>query len=129
MYTHVYSPVNRRLQRREYDPAMAKTTTLADRLQTIMDSMGWETQVDLAKAAKTTRQVVQNWMKRGANQEIKARYAFNLQDRTRFNARWIIYGDGPERIVDMSPDEQRMVAKYRKMPVDKQAAFSTLLET
>lgn len=107
---------------------MAKTT-LAQRLQTIMDAMGWN-QSDLAKAAKTTRQSVSNWMTQvsGVRGNMEPRFAWNLEDETRFNARWIVYGEGPPRMQIADPADAKLLEAISRLPPERKRALSLALD-
>ncbi len=105
---------------------MAKQT-LPQRLQTIMDAMGWS-QADLGRAAKSTRQSVTNWMTEvSGTRNIEPKFAFNLSDVTRFNARWIIYGEGPARMELSSPDDEKLLAAIRKLPEERKRVLIVAL--
>lgn len=108
---------------------MAKTA-LPQRLQTIMDAMGWTQYTQLAKAAGASRQNVTNWMTElsGKKKNIEPRFAFNLQDATRFNARWIIYGDGPARNEIADPLDAKIVERLSKLSAERKRALMLALD-
>ncbi len=108
---------------------MAKST-LPQRLQTIMDAMGWHQQTQLAKAAGASRQNVTNWMTEisGTKKSLEPRFAFNLQDATRFNARWIIYGDGPARMEIADPSDTGLLLAISKLPPERKRALALTLD-
>jgi hypothetical protein len=102
-------------------------TTLPQRLQTIMDAMGWN-QVQLAAAAKCTKGSVTNWMHQvSGGKHIEPKFAFNLSDATRFNARWIIYGDGPARMEISTADDERLMSLIRKLPEERKRVLIVAL--
>jgi transcriptional regulator with XRE-family HTH domain len=107
--------------------SMAKTT-LPQRLQTVMDAMGWS-QADLARAAKTSRQNITNWMTEvsGSKKSMEPRFAWAIEDATRFNARWIVYGEGPSRIELADPADARLLAEISKLPPERKRALSLAL--
>lgn len=106
---------------------MAKTT-LPQRLQTILDAMRWS-QADLARAAKCSRGSVTNWMTEiSGGKNIEPKFAFNLSDATRFNARWIIYGEGPARMEIADPDDRRLLEAISKLPPARKRALSLALD-
>lgn len=106
--------------------SMAKTT-LPQRLQTIMDAMQWS-QAELARAAKCSRGSVTNWMTGiSGRQNIEPKFAFNLADATRFNARWIIYGDGPARMDIADPDDARLLGAISKLPPERKRVLLVAL--
>lgn len=104
-------------------------TTLAQRLQTVMDAMGWN-QTELAKAAKTTRQSVSNWMLQvsGVKGNIDPRFAWNIEDETRFSARWIVYGEGPPRLQIASPIDAKLLDAISKLPEPRKRALALALD-
>jgi transcriptional regulator with XRE-family HTH domain len=107
---------------------MAKTN-LPQRLQTIMDAMGWS-QADLARAAKTSRQNVTNWMTEvsGTKKAIEPRFAWAIEDATRFNARWIVYGEGPARMELADPLDEKLLRAISKLPAERKRALSLALD-
>lgn len=108
---------------------MAKTT-LPQRLQTIMDAMGWTQYTQLAKAAGASRQNVTNWMTEisGTKKNIDPRFAFNLEDATRFEARWIIYGVGPARKEQASPLDAKIAERLAKLSEERKRALMLALD-
>jgi transcriptional regulator with XRE-family HTH domain len=106
---------------------MAKST-LKDRLLVIMRAEGWS-QAQLARVAGCSRQAVTNWMI-GDNLSMDPRFAFNIQDKSasRFNARWTLYNEGPQRMDIVEPAEARMLESIRNLPKDKKAALAVVLK-
>lgn len=91
-----------------------------------MDEMGWN-QSDLARAADCARQTVSSWMN-GTNKKISAEFAVRLQTETRFDARWIVSGEGEPRLRTLTPDEERLLAKVRELPEKRREALNLLLD-
>lgn len=91
--------------------------------------MQWS-QADLSRAAKCTRQSVTNWMTEvsGQKKNIEPKFAFNLQDASRFNARWIIYGEGPARMELADPDDARLFNAISKLPPGRKRALALALD-
>lgn len=102
-----------------------KTTTTAERLEKIMDAMGWDTKIQLASAAGATKQVCNHWFKRGT--KIAPEYAFRLQNITHFNARWICLGEGAERVTELTTSEAEFLEKFREMSPRRQRALFDVL--
>lgn len=101
-------------------------TKLAERLALVMREMDWK-QVDLAKAAGSSKQAVTNWM-RGHQTTISAEYALNLQDATRkFEARWILEGKGPTYRVRYDQEDEQLIAAFHAMPIERRRAIITAL--
>lgn len=105
--------------------SMAKNP-LAQRLQIVMETMGWY-QAELAREAGCTRASVTNWMT-GFSQKVDPQFAFNLQDRTRFNARWIMYGEGPPRMDLISPDDKKLLEAIAKLSPERRKALTLALD-
>lgn len=86
--------------------------------------MGWN-QSELARAAKTTRQSVSNWMGQisGVKGNMEPRFAWNLEDETRFNARWIVYGEGPPRLEVADPLDAKLFAELSKLSLERKRAL------
>lgn len=129
MYTIVYPRVNLGQSGVHYALQVARKTkpTLQERLARIMAAMDWTTKAQLAKAAGASRQTVQHWFDRGPDQEIGAEYAFNLFAETRFNVRWILTGEGPERAEPVSAEEQYFLERYRLLSPTIRSAVDTLV--
>lgn len=104
-------------------------TTLSQRLQTVMDAMGWN-QTDLAKASKATKQSVSNWMHQvsGVKGNIEPRFAWNIEDESRFSARWIVYGEGPPRLQLASPIDAKLLDAISKLPEQRKRALALALD-
>lgn len=103
------------------------TTPLSARLLQIMDAMTWS-QADLARAADCPRQTVSSWIN-GQNEAMTdASHAMNLQAASKFNAMWIMTGKGAQRIVEITPKEQRMLDAARRSP-ELLTAIETILGT
>lgn len=110
-----------------YRMARRYKTKLAERLAQVMSEMGWN-QVQLAKAAKCSKQAVTNWMN-GHQPTISAEYALNLQDATgKFEARWILEGKGPTYRLKLDPEGERLFAAIEALPIERRRAFFALLD-
>jgi transcriptional regulator with XRE-family HTH domain len=68
---------------------------LAARIARILQEMHWRPS-DLAREIGAKQQVVYNWLHQG-RKGIHRRYAFILQDKYHWSARWILEGVGPAR--------------------------------
>lgn len=109
---------------------MARRPNLRERLQVIMEAEGWS-QAQLARAAGCSRQAVTNWMN-GDYQTIEARFAFNISDasRSRFEPRWIMYGEGKDRRPEPPrPEEAEILDEIRRLPPAKREAIAALLKS
>ena len=64
---------------------------------------------------------VGNWMRR--NKGMDAYYAFILQDKHRWNARWLLYDEGPERIPAPDPEKAEIIRELEALPVERLRAI------
>lgn len=69
---------------------------LPERIKQVMDDMEIN-QVEMAKLAGVTKGRVNQWLNGTYGSGMSAEAAFRLADKTKFNARWLATGDGPER--------------------------------
>jgi phage repressor protein C with HTH and peptisase S24 domain len=72
-------------------------TTVASRVEKMMRELGIKENVVFGKLAGASKSVVGQWLS-GDIKSISAEYAYNLQDKTAYNSRWIMLGKGPERL-------------------------------
>lgn len=99
------------------------TSSLRERLEHVMHEMDWKP-ADLGRELGTAYDsTVGNWMSR--NSGMDARYAFILQDKHRWNARWLLYGEGPERIPD--PAKAKILEDLSALPIDKLRAIQAAI--
>jgi transcriptional regulator with XRE-family HTH domain len=91
-----------------------------------MDAMGWS-QAELARRAKTTRQNVTNWMT-GVSLVVDSKFAFAIQDESRFNARWIIHGEGAPRMEPSDPHDTKLLAAIAKLTPERKRALALALD-
>lgn len=103
-----------------------KYPTLAARIAHVMETMGWS-QADLARELDCNAQTVNNWLLR--NGKLEASYAFALQDKHRWNARWIIEGVGPSRMAILDADSEELLERIRGLPAERRKALALLLDT
>lgn len=112
-----------------YAVAMAKNwknSTLAERLQYVMDEMDWQYKAELARAVNTPHQsTVGNWFLRDGSMDPK--YAFRLQDKHRWNARWLLQGEGPERIPAPDPEVDEIIKEIQDLPKERIQALRAIL--
>lgn len=126
-YNILYSTVKRLERAVQYRERMAKKQTLADRLQHIMDEMGWS-QAELAREMGCTRAAVTNYMS-GFSKQVAPKFAFRLQDKHRWNARWILEGEPPARIEPLTAREEALLAKLRALPEERRRALDLILDS
>lgn len=92
---------------------MLDMTELADRIRTIIEATGLSNS-EIAAAAKRTPAAVTQWLS-GDVQKISADSAFALADRTGFEARWILFGEGPQRLGPINARERALLDHYRQV--------------
>lgn len=105
------------------EPAYAD---LSARIRRMLEVMNWS-QSDLAREIGATPGAIGNWLHR--NQQMDARYAFLLQDRYRWNARWIIEGVGPERLQIVDKEAEDLYNRILSLPPDRRKGLAILLGT
>lgn len=66
--------------------------TTAERVQHMMEVLNVK-QIEFAELSGASRSLVNQWLS-GRIKTIDAKFAFELEDKTHFNARWIILGQG-----------------------------------
>lgn len=89
-------------------------SSLRDRLLEIAEDLG--SSAELARASGTTRSNVAQWLYgKKPVQSLKAATALNIEKKTGYLARWIMYGSGPKRVngteVSEHSDEKNKDAK------------------
>jgi len=67
--------------------------TTSERVQYIMDELGISKQTELGELCGASRALVNHWVT-GRTKQIDPIYAFILEDKTPFSARWILTGTG-----------------------------------
>lgn len=102
----------------------AKYPDLASRIRRMLEVMGWS-QSDLAREISATPGAVGNWLHR--NQQMDAQYAFILQDKHRWNARWILEGVGPARIEATDEEAESLYRQIMRLPAPRRRALFLIL--
>lgn len=108
-----------------------KNSLLKDRVAHVLavmeEEQGWEhPQVELARAMKTGQNNLQHWLS-GRNLTMKSRYAWPLQDKYRWNARWVLDGEGPERIPAPDPEKDKILEDIRRLSVERLKAIKSVV--
>ncbi len=73
-------------------PEQCNLKTTAERVQYMMEALKVK-QIEFAELSGASRSLVNQWLS-GRIKTIDAKFAFELEDKTHFNARWIILGQG-----------------------------------
>lgn len=74
---------------------MRKTTT-TERVKRMMEELGIEEQAEFGRLCGTSRSMVFQWLT-GEIKSIGAKYAFRLEEKTGYRAKWIMLGEGEEK--------------------------------
>lgn len=102
-----------------------KHLDLASRIRFILKEMKW-TKSQLARELGCEPSAVGNWLRR--NRGMDASYAFILQDKYRWNARWIIEGVGPPRIEVLEEQGEELLQRIRELTPERRRALSLLID-
>lgn len=121
------APVKHDVRSVQYPVYMPKKQGLRERLQAIMEEMGWS-QADLSREMGCSRAAVTNYMT-GFSKAVDPAFAFRLQDKYRWNARWILEGEPPARIEPLTAREEALLAKLRELPEERRRAIDLILES
>lgn len=84
-----------------------KATAIWDRVQVIKEALGIKTDAEFGRIAGASKAVVNQW-KSGLIQTISANYAYSIQDKTGFSARWIMTGQGPQSLSTEPADRHKL---------------------
>lgn len=79
-----------------------------DRVETMKRDLGLKTDVEFYALAGVDKGHGGQW-KSGTVKTIGPEYAFKIQDKTGFQARWIMLGQGPKRL---DPNLQKVIDAY-----------------
>ncbi len=87
--------------------------TLAERAQQLLDELEI-TQVELSKMAGCTKGAGNQWLKASNIDSIMSpEYAFNIADKTNYEPRWLMIGEGPEKRASINKREEALLDLYR----------------
>lgn len=107
-------------------PKNWKKSTLADRLQYVMDEMKWN-EAELARQIGAAGQsTVQQWTK-GRNQTMQSKFVWPLVDNHRWSARWLLDGDGEPRMPFVEAERRRLIETVSSQPLERLRAVVALL--
>lgn len=101
-----------------------KHPDLASRIHYVMDTEGWN-KSQFGREVGATAGAVGNWLRR--NQTMDARYAFVLQDKHRWNARWLLEGKLPARIEVTDAEAEALFREIMELPAERRRALKLLL--
>lgn len=102
--------------------------TLSERTQQILDEMNLN-QVQLAQLAGVTKGAVNQWLKSKPEAILSPEYAFKLSDSSRYEARWLSLGDGPElKTENLDQTTIDLAKKIAALPQDKRALLNLIFD-
>jgi hypothetical protein len=100
-------------------------TDLRSRI-TYMVRVGFnDNQSELARALNTGPGTIGNWLAR--NQGMDPAFAFTLQDRYRWNARWLLEGVLPRRMEVSDEEAERLYQQMLSLSPERRRALLLLL--
>jgi hypothetical protein len=109
-------------------PALKKDLEFPDLRSRIgyMVRVGFDdNQSELARALNTGPGTIGNWLAR--NQGMDPAFAFVLQDRYRWNARWILEGVLPRRMEVSDEEAEALYQQILSLPAERRRALLLLL--
>jgi phage repressor protein C with HTH and peptisase S24 domain len=77
-------------------------STPAERIEKIMRILGIKENVEFGRLAGASKSVVGQWLS-GQIKSISPEYAYNIQENTGYNAKWVMLGTGPEKLSPQEP--------------------------
>lgn len=102
---------------------MAKQTTIPERIQIMKEALDITEDATFGAKGGMSKSVV-NQLLSGRIKSIHPRYAYKLEETTGFCARWIMLGDGPERLEQIRYQPNSIPGKLyqvaEKLPEEQQ---------
>jgi hypothetical protein len=99
-----------------------KNSTLSERIEYVLKEMEW-TEAELTRQIDAAGQsTVQQW-RTGRNKTMQSRFAWPLQDKHRWNARWLLDGEGDPRLAYVEPERQQLIERVGALPADRLKAL------
>lgn len=111
-----------------YHVAMAddKSKTLSRRIKHILEVMEW-TETDMAREIGAGHaSTIQHWTT-GRNKRMQSRFAWPLYDKYRWNPRWVLDGEGPERVPAPDPEKDKIIEEMRQLPLERLRAIKLVV--
>lgn len=105
----------------------AQYPDLASRIRYVLKEMGWSPSKLSREVGAGSPGAIGNWLKR--NQGMDASFAFVLQDKYRWNARWLIEGVLPRRIEATDEEAEALYRQILALPADRRKALALILGT
>jgi hypothetical protein len=98
---------------------------LASRIRHIVAEGFSDNQSELARALNTAPGTVGNWLAR--NQGMDPSFAFLLQDRYRWNARWVLEGVLPRRMEVSDEEAEELYQRILSLSPERRKALALIL--
>lgn len=100
---------------------------LRNRIQRVLDEQfgGNKTAMARAIGAGSSGSTITNWLSR--NKSMDPTYAFRLQDKYQWNARWLLEGVGPARLTVLDPADEALLESIRNLPPERRRALAAIL--
>lgn len=112
-----------------YHAVVAKNwtkSTLGERLEFVMSEMEWD-EAELARQMGARGQsTVQHWI-RGRNKRMQSRFAWPLQDKHHWSARWLLDGEGEPRMPYIDAEKQKIVDRVTALPIERLKALAAAI--
>ena len=105
----------------------AQHPDLASRIRYVLKEMGWTPSQLSREVGAGSPGAVGNWLTR--NQGMDASFAFVLQDKYRWNARWLIEGVLPRRIEVTDEEAESLYRAILDLPPERRKALALILGT
>jgi hypothetical protein len=105
----------------------AQYRDLASRIQYVLETMDWTPSQLSREIGAGSPGAVGNWLSR--NQSMDATFAFALQDKHRWNARWLLEGVLPRRIEVTDEEAEELYRQILALPADRRRALALILGT
>jgi transcriptional regulator with XRE-family HTH domain len=99
--------------------------TLAARLLYILETAQMS-KSELARELGVGPSTVGNWINRNGTMEWAC--AFRLQDKLKWNARWLLEGVGPRKIASSDAEAEQLLREILDLPPERRRALMTLLK-
>lgn len=103
-----------------------KNSTLGERLEYVLEEMEWDGAQLAREIGAPHQSTVGNWLS-GYNKTMAPRFAFALQDKYRWNARWLLLSEGPPRISTPDESKEKILDELRNLPLDRLKAVRAVL--
>lgn len=110
------------------DWVLRKDTQYVDlraRIRHVLDVMKWTPSQLSREVDAGSPGAVGNWL--GRNRGMDASFAFKLQDKYRWNARWLLEGVLPRRLEVSDEEAETLYQQLLELPADRRKALALIL--